>query len=234
MADEPPANYAPDPEADAFLRSDPFAFLIAVVFAQNIRAERIWSAPWLLRGRLGHLDPERLVADPEAVREAIARRPSLHRYVVNVPRWVVSAAQRVLDDHDGRAERLWDDEPTALELRARLERYDGISQKKAAMAVEILERDLQVPIRDLGGSDVAFDVHLRRVFLRSGLAELDDRAHMVDQARRAHPDRPGALDLPAWHVGRTWCRPRVPKCEECPLGEVCPRLLERSVGVRAT
>ena len=31
------------------------------------------------------------------------------------------------------------------------------------MAVEILEHDLGVPIRELNGSDIAFDVHLRRV-----------------------------------------------------------------------
>jgi len=39
--------------------------------------------------------------------------------------------------------------------------------KKAAMAVEMLERDLGVPVRDMGGSDIAYDVHARRVFLRT-------------------------------------------------------------------
>jgi hypothetical protein len=70
------------------------------------------------------------------------------------------------------------------------------------MAVEILARDLGVPITDLSGSDVAYDVHVRRVFLRTGLAEYDDLDHIVEVARRLHPERPGELDFPAWLVGR--------------------------------
>lgn len=234
LAGRPPANAAPDPEADAFLRSDPFAFLVAVVLCQGITAERAWSSPWLLRRRLGHLDPVRMVADPEAVRAAIAEPPCIHRYVVNTPRWVVAAAQRVLDDYDGRAAAIWDDEPTATELQRRLQAFDGIGQKKAAMAAEILERDFGVPLREVTGSDVAYDVHLRRVFLRSGLADADDLAHIVDQARRAHPERPGALDLPAWDVGRHWCRPRDPDCPACPLAGACPQLVDAAADVRAT
>ncbi len=232
LAEGGPANFSDQPEADEFLRSDPFAFLVAVVFDQGIVAERAWSAPWLLKQRLGHLDPARMVADPDAVRAAIAQRPSLHRYVENVPRWVVAAADRVLHDYWGDAESIWNDEPTATELRRRLEEFDGIGQKKAAMAVEILERDRGVVVRDLAGSDVAFDVHVRRVFLRTGLADADDLRHVVEQARLAHPDRPGELDLPAWDIGRTWCRPQDPLCDECPLGSVCPRLLSRAAGVR--
>ena len=234
LAAQPPANAAPDPEADAFLRSDPFAFLVAVVLCQGITAERAWSSPWLLRQRLGHLDPERVAADPEAVRAAIARPPCIHRYVVNTPRWVVSAAQQVLDVYGGDAAAIWDDEPTAAELRRRLQAFDGIGQKKAAMAAEILERDYGVPLREVTGSDVAYDVHLRRVFLRAGLADADDLTHIVEQARVAHPERPGALDLPAWDVGRRWCRPRDPDCDACPLAEACPRWIERAADVRAT
>lgn len=234
LSGQAPANLAPDPEADAFLRSDPFAFLVAVVFDQGILAERAWAAPWLLKQRLGHLDPLRMVAEPDAVRAAIARPPSLHRYVENVPRWVVSAAQQVLDVYGGDAEAIWHDEPTAVELGERLRAFDGIGQKKAAMAVEILERDRGVVVRELSGSDVAFDVHIRRVFLRTGLADTDDLDHVVEQGRLAHPDRPGAIDLPAWDIGRRWCRPRNPDCAACPLTAACPRLIHRADGVRAT
>ncbi len=234
LAAQPPANAAPDPEADAFLRSDPFAFLVAVVLCQGITAERAWSSPWLMRQRLGHLDPARMVADPEAVRAAIARPPCIHRYVVNTPRWVVSAAQQVLDVYGGDAAAIWDDVPTATALSRRLQGFDGIGQKKAAMAVEILSRDLGVGVREFTGSDVAYDVHVRRVFLRTGLAEADERAHMVDRARRAHPERPGALDLPAWDLGRRWCRPRDPDCPSCPLTGACPKWIDRAADVRAT
>ena len=46
-------------------------------------------------------------------------------------------------------------------------------------------------MRDLEASDVAYDVHVRRAFLRSGLAQRDDRPHMLAVARELHPSRPG-------------------------------------------
>jgi endonuclease III len=47
----------------------------------------------------------------------------------------------------------------------------------------------------------------------------------VDVGRRLHPERPGALDFPAWEIGRQWCDARAPRCDPCPLSGVCPRLV---------
>lgn len=69
------------------------------------------------------------------------------------------------------------------------------------MAVEILQRTLGVPVADLSGSDVAYDVHLRRVFMRTGLAEHDEVGHMVAVARSLRPQRLGELDNPVWDIG---------------------------------
>ena len=179
-----------DPGADALIRRDPFAFLIGVIFDQGIPFERAWLAPLELTKRLGHLDPVRMVAEPESVRVAVQTPPKLHRFVENVPAWVVLAAKKVLEDYAGDAGRIWGDEPTARELQLRLTGFVGVGQKKAAMAVEILERDLGVPIRELHGSDIAYDIHVRRVFIRTGLADQDSMEHMVEIARQVHPDRP--------------------------------------------
>jgi hypothetical protein len=136
-----------------------------VILDQGIKYERAWRTPYELKQRLGFLDPARIVADPEAVRRAVASPPALNRYVNNLPSWIVAAARRVLDEYGGDAERIWNDDPTAEDLRGRLERFMGIGQKKAAMAVEI-ERQRGAVIRRLEGSDIAFDVQVRRVFLR--------------------------------------------------------------------
>ena len=47
-------------EADEFIRSTPFAFLLGVLFNQGMKAEKVWEAPLTLRNRLGHLDPKRI------------------------------------------------------------------------------------------------------------------------------------------------------------------------------
>lgn len=224
--------FTPSPAADRLVRSNPFAFLLAVLFDQGIPAERAWAAPEELRRRLGHLDPRRLIEDRAAVEWAVSQPPALHRYVNTLPGWIVSAANRVISVHGGEAAKIWNDRPTARRLHERLEAFTGIGQKKAAMAAELLERDLGVEILEMEGSDIAFDVHLRRVFLRTGLAERDDREHMIRAARVAYPERPGALDFPAWLVGREWCGAGVPRCGDCPLALVCPRRLDRALSVK--
>ena len=226
-----PVTFSGDAEADALVRQDPFAFLLAVMFDQGIPAERAWSAPHLLKERLGHLDPRRMSFEGERLAQAIRQTPALHRYVNTLAVWIVAAAKQVLSEYDGEAGTIWGDKPTAKDLQRRLEAFDGIGQKKAAMAVEILERDLRVPLKRLEGSDIAFDVHVRRVFLRTGLAERDEVNHMVEVARALYPPRPGELDYPTWHVGRTWCHPEDPDCGHCALGAVCPRLIDRADGV---
>jgi len=225
-------SFTPHPEANALILNDPFAFLLAVIFDQGIPAERAWRAPYELMQRLGHLDPARLAADEAGVYAAVNQPPVLHRYREKLPPWLVAAARLVLSAYAGDVSRIWSDEPTAAELQRRLDRFPGIGQKKAAMAVEILERDLGVPIRDLHGSDIAYDVHVRRVFLRTGLADYDDLDHMLDVARRAHPERPGAIDFPAWLVGRQWCHAGLPDCVNCVLRDVCPKDIDRANNVR--
>lgn len=232
QASQGPAEFTPNPEANRLIREDPFAFLLAVIFDQGILAERAWAAPYELRRRLGHLDLARIAADPTAVAEAVARPPMLQRFVNTVPGWVVAAADKVLTEYGGDAGRIWGDEPSASELERRLDVFQGIGQKKAAMAVEILERDLGVTIRSLHGTNIAYDVHVRRIFLRTGLAARDDLDEMVAAARALHPERPGEMDFPMWLIGRQWCRPGVPLCTECPLFTVCPRLVDRADDVR--
>ena len=225
-------QFTPDPAANVLVRDDAFAFLLAVIADMGIRAERAWALPYLLRQRLGYLTPAGLAAHPEAVQAAVQQEPKLHRFVNIVPSWLVQAAEIVLGHYGRDATALWSDNPTAIELRQRLEAFPGIGQKKAAMAVEILARDLTKPIRELGGGQVTVDVQVRRVFLRTGLAERDDVNDMVTVARALNPDRPGALDLPAWDIGRRWCRPVNPDCPTCPLNRACPRLIDKGSSVR--
>jgi endonuclease III len=132
-----------------------------------------------------------------------------------------------LNSYDGDAGRIWRGPLTAREVQARLDRFQGIGQKKAAMAVEILERDLGVPIKDMQGSDVAYDIHVRRVFLRSGLAQRDELEHILSIARALHPERPGEIDSPAWLIGRQWCHAGTPNCGACPINPVCPKIVSQ-------
>jgi uncharacterized HhH-GPD family protein len=211
------------PEADGLIRRSPEAFVLGVLFTQGIPAERAWAGPWLLRGRLGHLDLRRMAAHPEEVDRALGTPPALHRFRHTLPRWISAASARILDVYAGDATRIWSPGSTVLEVTGRLSAFDGIGPKKAAMAVELLTRRLGVPLDAQECGTVAYDVHVRRVFLRAGLVSEDSRAAVAAAAAFACPQAPGSLDLATWLVGRTWCRPRVAACDDCRLGQACPR-----------
>lgn len=221
--------------ADELLRRDANALLLGLLFTQGIPAERAWSAPWHLRERLGRLDPEYLATHSDEVRAAVQAPPMLHRFKETLPRWIVSAAQILCAEYGGDASRIWSSGSSVAEVVARLSSIPGIGRKKAVMAAAILTRHLGVPLTGPEGGQVAYDVHVRRVFLRSGLAAHDTLAGIERAAAEALPESPATLDLAAWLIGRETCRPVAPACDRCRLGAVCPRLVERTpqgVGAR--
>jgi uncharacterized HhH-GPD family protein len=210
--------------ADELIQSDPNAFLLGLLFTQGIPAERAWAGPWLLKERLGHLDLRRLASEPDAVAEAVQRRPMLHRFKNTLPRWIVAAASRVIERYGGDASRIWVPGSHVLEVTERLSEFPGIGRKKSVMAVEILMRHFGVDLAGRECGTVAYDVHVRRVFLRSGLVANDTILEVEAASAAMCPEAPGTVDLAAWLIGRQTCRPRRPACDECRLGDVCPRL----------
>ena len=223
------------PAANELLDSSPNAFLLGVLFTQGIPAERAWAGPYLLKERLGTLELVFLAENPDAVRIAVQRAPMLHRFKETLPRWISAAARRLLGEYGGNASLIWPAGDSVLDVTERLSAFAGIGRKKAVMATEILMRHFGVALEGRECGQVAYDVQVRRVFLRSGLTDTDTPGAIEAAAAAACPDAPGTLDLPAWLIGRETCRPRSPLCDVCRLGAVCPRLIERNVegvGVR--
>lgn len=219
------SSFTTDPIANALIESSPNAFLLGVLFTQGIPAERAWAAPAALRSRLGSLEMGFLAEHPREVREAVQQPPMLHRFKETLPRWIVATAQRVTAEYDGDAAQIWAPGSDVLEVTERLSAFPGIGRKKAVMATEILTRHFGVELAGRDHGQVAFDVQVRRVFLRSGLSGEDTVKAIEAAAIRWCPDSPGTLDLPAWLIGRQWCRPKAPACGQCPLGEACARLV---------
>jgi len=221
--------FTPELAADAFIKGSSAAFLIGVLFTQGISAERAWLGPYLLAERLGHFDIDRIAESPDEVARAISASPALHRFVKTLPGWVCSAAAKIRDEYDGRAENIWPPGAHMSDVMRRLLEFRGIGAKKATMTVGILTRSFGVPLLGPERGNVAYDVHVRRVFMRTGLVDRDTPASVHRAAEVACPEAPGSLDLPTWLVGRQWCRPNAPQCDLCRLKAACPRLVERGV-----
>lgn len=215
-------SFTGNPEADELL-ADPNAFLLGVLFTQGIPAERAWAGPFQLRSRLGTLDVGYLATHPREVEAAVCSPPMLHRFKRTLPAWLVSASERLLTDYNGDASRIWAQGQCVADVVDRLVAFDGIGRKKALMTVQILVRHFGVELTGAEAGQVAYDIQVRRVFLRTGLVDHDDPASIEAAAARIIPESPGTLDLAAWLIGRDWCRPRQPRCDECRLSAACPR-----------
>lgn len=218
-------KFTSNKEADEFIKQEPLAFLFAVILDQGAMAERIWEIPYSLKGILGHLDAHKIAGMTEAeIRGVFEKLPSKPRYWITASKRIRNASIQVVNRHQGKAENIWNDNPKAGDLQARLDNFEGVGQKKASMATRILGVDLNISIRNWEEIDVSVDEMIARVFPRAGLSASNNPREIVEAARKLNPSFPGALDYPCWMIGRTWCLPKHPKCAECYIGQVCPRV----------
>jgi endonuclease-3 len=219
--------FTPNFRADKLIWNNSLAYLLAVILDQSMKAEKVWEIPYLLKQRLGHLDVYKIASmGDKEITEIFNEKPKLHRFPNTAALRTKKACQLLIEKYDGRAENVWNDNPRSDDLHRRFEEFDGIGQKKASMATNILARDFGIELKDKRGIDISYDVHIRRVFLRTGLVEKDSMDLMIKTARALNPDYPGVLDNPCWIIGREYCHPRKPKCNKCPISFACPKLLD--------
>jgi len=217
-------HFTPDEQADTLILEDSNAFLFAVIFDQGIDAEKAWAAPYEIKKRMGHLDVGTIADMPEKqIADFLGQKPKLHRFWPTMARRLREASSKIQEEYNGEACNIWKDTFDSILTYKRLLAFDGISQKKASMAVNILYRDLGVEFRNIEGIDVSYDIMIRRVFSRTGIVLTDTMQNIINAARKLNPDYPGALDYPAWYIGRTWCSPTNPECNKCCLNNVCAK-----------
>lgn len=222
-----------NPEAEKLLNDlehHGHAFVIACVMDRQVKAERAWLIPYLLRERLGTFEFAALEGiSAEGFAKLFAAPPPLHRFPELMAQNTHAAFQRIRSRYRGDASRIWSDCPSSALLVLRFLEFGGVGPKIATMAANILVRDFRVPVSDRFSLDISPDVHVRRVFTRLGLIPADaSNEQLTYTARSMHPIYPGIFDLPVWDIGREWCHPKQPDCEHCVLNAVCPSSHEGS------
>ncbi len=217
-------------EADNLIWENPLAYLLAVILNQSMKAEFVWKVPFLLKVRLGYFDIQSIAetSDTKLI-EAFQQRPKLHRFPKTMALRMKRACFLVIAKYNGKVENIWSDNPTAAELQDRFDEFEGIGQKKASMATNILVRTFGIKVLGREGIDISYDIHIRRVFLRAGLVSIDNVNDIVQTARELSPDCPGALDNPSWVIGRSYCHLKAPECDKCPISTKCSKLLKTSI-----
>jgi len=206
------------------LKRAPHLFVIGSVADYQVKAEKAWSIPVALARRAGGKSFRRVKAlSRRSIRAVIKGPPAMHRFPAAVADRIWRTLDRIESQYGGDASRIWAGRPSSALVVYRFLEFHGIGQKVANMATNILARSFGVPFADHYSIDISVDVHVRRVMTRLGLVPPKATIEQITFAARAlNPVYPGLMDLPCFHIGRTWCRPRRPLCGECPMNGCCP------------
>ena len=214
------------PEADDLIKSNPYAFAMAVCLDRGTKADIIWTIPYYIFQQLGHLDPVRInQLSLDELGEVISRLPKKPRYKTAAPRTIKELTRFVVEKYEGDASKIWTGN-TASEVNRFFQGIYGVGSGIANMSVLLIEKAYGISFSDLDRKtmDIKPDVHTMRVLFRLGVShEISENAAII-AARKLNPDFPGAIDGALWSIGRNWCHAQNPDCAECPLDGVCERV----------
>jgi uncharacterized HhH-GPD family protein len=136
---------AQDPHADQVLTEDPFALLMGMMLDQQFPMERAFAGPAKVLDRFGTLDPAVLAAaDPDEFAAMCAVPPAVHRFPGSMAARIQALAALVVDEYDGRADRLWTEADSGRELLRRLQALPGFGRQKAQIFTALLGKQLGV------------------------------------------------------------------------------------------
>jgi uncharacterized HhH-GPD family protein len=139
-------NFTNEPEANAYIASDPLGLLVGLVLQQQIPTEKAFHSPLVLRDRLGKdLDAAEIAAmDPEQVDAVFREKPALHRFPGSMAKRVQAVCEYITETYGGSVSAIWDGVDNADELRRRLLAIPGFGEYKARIYMGVLARRFDV------------------------------------------------------------------------------------------
>ena len=121
-----------DSEADEFIRNDPNAALLGLLYDQRVRAEYAFTGPQRLHEKLGHLDMKKIAAiDEEEFRTLFAGPPAVHRFTNKMADTTRKIAGILAEEYGGNAANLWNDGADFPTIRNRVKALPGFGPQKS-------------------------------------------------------------------------------------------------------
>lgn len=121
-----------DRDVDQYLRDEPNAVLLGLLYDQRVLAETAFSGPYKLRERLGHLDMAQIAdMDRDALAEVFTAPPAVHRFTNKMVDTTQAVARLIADAYGGSAANLWA-EGDCVTIEKRVQALPGFGPQKAA------------------------------------------------------------------------------------------------------
>ncbi|MGZ4395874.1 MAG: HhH-GPD-type base excision DNA repair protein [Gaiellaceae bacterium] len=137
--------FTPDDEANALLASDPVALLIGFALDQQVTVPKAFSGPLELKRRLGTLDPGRIATtDPAELERVFREKPAIHRFPGAMATRTRDLCATIVEEYDGRAERVWTEAADGADLKRRLGALPGFGDMKVRSMLAVLAKRLGV------------------------------------------------------------------------------------------
>jgi endonuclease-3 len=189
-------------------RTDPLEELILTVQSQHtsdLNAERAFAA---LRGAFPTWD-DVVRAKPQHVADVIRSGGLANTKAVRIQQIL-----REIHEREGRYDLSFLSRRSDEEIREYLVSLPGVGPKTAAVVMSF----------SLGRATIAVDTHVHRVSGRLGLIPPKtsaDKAHRLLEDL-VPPELRTSLHVGLIRLGREICKAGRPRCEECPLVDLCP------------
>jgi endonuclease-3 len=187
---------------------DPLSELIFTIFSQNTNDQNRDRAYARLLSRFPRWE-DVMRADPSTVEDAIRVGGLGHQ-----KSRCIQAILKELYAERGDLSLDFLDELSADEAKAKLLTYVGVGLKTASIVL----------LFSLGKPAFPVDTHIFRVGKRLGLIpeNADERAAHGIMEELIPEDEYYSFHINLITLGRSLCRPRNPRCDQCPLARYCP------------
>lgn len=222
-------DFTKNPEADGLLNNleeFPHAFVLGCVMDRQVKAERAWLIPYEISQEIGGFSLSKLLQLTMRKIKDIFTQRNLHRFNDMMAENFFFTIQRVHNEYDDNASNIWKDNLRSATIVRRFLGFKGVGLKIATMAANILAREFKIPMRDYICIDISPDRHVKRVFKRLGfISKHASNDELIYCARELSPQYPGIFDFTCWEIGRNWCKPKNPTCDQCYLDKHCPKVV---------